>query len=107
MRTTASTGRKVLFVARTEGMGHAAITVADLAQDENIGGLAGNTLPQAQPVAAVRATLMHVLDPGKIIEMPMLAGHDEPSRNHRGGLTRLGAVRVDVPCPIWPIWLGF
>src|SRR5688572_19643070 len=106
VRTTTSTGWKILLVARTESVGHAAVAVADLAHDQNIGGLAGNALPQAQPVAAVRAPLMHVIDPGEVIEMPVLASDDEPSGYNRGGLARLGAVGVDVPRPIWPIRLG-
>jgi hypothetical protein len=82
VRATTSTGRKILLIARTEGVGHAAVAVADLADDQNVCGLTRNPLPQPQPVAAIRATLMHVLDPGEVIEMPVLTGDDKTCRNY-------------------------
>ena len=67
----------------------------------DVGHLArGPQLVEPQLVAAVGLAPMDELDPREVVEVPVLAGDEEPGRDHRGRLALLVADPVDVAAPV-------
>src|SRR5690606_5295516 len=85
-----------------EGVSHRPSLTAVLALDEDCGDLTGRPcLRERELRASARSSLVHVLNPGKVIEVSSGARHEEPHWKRRGRVLPYCTIRMDERDVLW------